>query len=619
MTRRAICSVRMEEASYTPSRANSPKYQLLMELGKGGMGVVHLAMSRGPQGFTKLLVLKIMRRELLGEPEPLQMFLEEARISARLAHPNIVHVFEVGEHEGCPCIVMEYLEGQPLSSMLVRAPEKPPLPLHLQVLAQGAGGPARRARAARLRRHVAEAGSPRRLAAQRVRALRRPGQGARLRHRQGGRLRDRDAHRQPQGEDPVHVARAADPRSARSPRRRLFRRRADVGGAGAPAHVGRDGRGRGDARPPQSQDPAAARGQSHPRRAARDLRARAGARSRRSLSDAPRRSSATSRSICKACPSRAAPRSWARSCARSSASCARRPRSSSTFTSSRRSRARARRATRRTRRRTDPPSHATPAHRREPDPRGGAAVAAAMSIDGATGEALTRAYPPPAAAALDPSAVTVTPTPAQPSRHWNRLVVVGAIGGLLAFLLAGASFLRGGTIHAEAKRADEAAAALGPASPAPVPTVRARLQAVRQRVRVDRSPRLRLRRRELPVVPRVQRHRALQPEARVRSRDLLPVVRRLRRRLSQRMRDRSAHRSRSLRLLLAQVPGAGARAARVRRHLHDLALRKRLRRLQRRGGRRLRDQHPDRRRDTAGIAASPAGPGQKCRHGECAR
>jgi serine/threonine-protein kinase len=97
-------------------------------------------MSRGPQGFTKLLVLKIMRRELLGEPELLQMFLEEARISARLAHPNIVHVFEVGEHEGCPCIVMEYLEGQPLSSMLVRAPEKPPLALHLQVLAKALTG-----------------------------------------------------------------------------------------------------------------------------------------------------------------------------------------------------------------------------------------------------------------------------------------------------------------------------------------------------------------------------------------------------------------------------------------------------------------------------------------------
>jgi serine/threonine-protein kinase len=133
----------MTESNYTPSssRGNGGnKYQLVMELGKGGMGIAHLAMSRGPQGFTKLLVLKIMRRELVSENDLHQMFLEEARISARLAHPNIVHVFEVDEHEGCPCIVMEYLEGQPLSSLLTRAPERPPLPLHLHILSRTLAG-----------------------------------------------------------------------------------------------------------------------------------------------------------------------------------------------------------------------------------------------------------------------------------------------------------------------------------------------------------------------------------------------------------------------------------------------------------------------------------------------
>ena len=130
----------MEENSYTPVRETGSKYQLLMELGKGGMGVVHLAMSRGPQGFTKLLVLKIMRRELLGDEELHCMFMEEARISARLAHPNIVHIYEVGEHEGCPSIAMEYLEGQPLSSLLVRAPEKMPRHLRLHVLSKALAG-----------------------------------------------------------------------------------------------------------------------------------------------------------------------------------------------------------------------------------------------------------------------------------------------------------------------------------------------------------------------------------------------------------------------------------------------------------------------------------------------
>jgi serine/threonine-protein kinase len=60
-----------------------PKYQLLMELGRGGMGVVHLAVSRGPSGFTKLVVLKIMRKQLVGDADLHRMFLEEARVSPR--------------------------------------------------------------------------------------------------------------------------------------------------------------------------------------------------------------------------------------------------------------------------------------------------------------------------------------------------------------------------------------------------------------------------------------------------------------------------------------------------------------------------------------------------------
>jgi serine/threonine protein kinase len=130
----------MDEQNYTPGKSGGSKYQILMELGRGGMGVVHLAMSRGPRGFTKLLVLKIMRRELVGDDELHRMFLEEARISARLAHPNIVQLYEVSDHEGSPTIVMEYLEGQPLSSIVVGAPAKLPLPLHLYILSKTLAG-----------------------------------------------------------------------------------------------------------------------------------------------------------------------------------------------------------------------------------------------------------------------------------------------------------------------------------------------------------------------------------------------------------------------------------------------------------------------------------------------
>ncbi|MGD0675491.1 MAG: protein kinase [Polyangiaceae bacterium] len=114
----------------TPVRA---RYQVLMEVGRGGMGIVHLAMTRGPQGFVKLVVLKRLHPELVGSEAATRMFLEEARISARLAHPNVVQVYEVIEHEGAPTMVMEYLEGRPLSTVLDEDPSRFSAAMHLHV------------------------------------------------------------------------------------------------------------------------------------------------------------------------------------------------------------------------------------------------------------------------------------------------------------------------------------------------------------------------------------------------------------------------------------------------------------------------------------------------------
>lgn len=123
-----------DERVQTPSGREPrwQKYQAVMELGRGGMGVVHLAMSRGPQGFLKLVVLKMLKSQLLGDHSAHQMFLEEARISARLSHPNLVQVYEVIEYDGLPTMVMEYLEGQPLSALHGDSAEHV-LPLHLQL------------------------------------------------------------------------------------------------------------------------------------------------------------------------------------------------------------------------------------------------------------------------------------------------------------------------------------------------------------------------------------------------------------------------------------------------------------------------------------------------------
>jgi serine/threonine protein kinase len=92
------------------------RYRRILELGQGGMASVHLAVGRGPGGFNKLVVLKTMRSHLVADAEMRQLFLAEARLSARLNHPNVVQVYEVLDST-LPCIVMEFLEGQSLAAI----------------------------------------------------------------------------------------------------------------------------------------------------------------------------------------------------------------------------------------------------------------------------------------------------------------------------------------------------------------------------------------------------------------------------------------------------------------------------------------------------------------------
>jgi serine/threonine-protein kinase len=110
------------------------RYRLVAELGRGGMADVFLALVRGPADFNKLLVVKRLRPHLGEEQEFLQMFLDEARLAARLSHPNIVQTLEVGEADGQYYISMEYLEGQPLNRILRRCRDVATLPTLLRVM-----------------------------------------------------------------------------------------------------------------------------------------------------------------------------------------------------------------------------------------------------------------------------------------------------------------------------------------------------------------------------------------------------------------------------------------------------------------------------------------------------
>src|SRR6266851_3927796 len=118
------------------------KYRPIIELGQGGTANIFLAVAHGPSGFNKLVVLKALKSSLAGDPEFQRMFLNEARLAARLNHPNIVQTYEVFEEGGLPIIVMEYLEGQALSSIVARADEHRPLtmPMHLRIIAETLSG-----------------------------------------------------------------------------------------------------------------------------------------------------------------------------------------------------------------------------------------------------------------------------------------------------------------------------------------------------------------------------------------------------------------------------------------------------------------------------------------------
>ena len=105
----------------TPRLTTLGKYRLIAEIGHGGMAEVFLSVMEGPGNFSKLIALKVLRQQFAEDAEGREMFLNEARLAARLNHPNIVQTYEVGDTSGRHFIAMEYLEGQPYSRVLHRS------------------------------------------------------------------------------------------------------------------------------------------------------------------------------------------------------------------------------------------------------------------------------------------------------------------------------------------------------------------------------------------------------------------------------------------------------------------------------------------------------------------
>ncbi len=122
-----------------PKVGDLGRYRLIAELARGGMGVVYLALVGGPGGFNKLFVVKELKAHLAEDPALVRMFVEEARLAAKLNHPNVVQTIEVGNDGNRHFIAMEFLDGQSLSRALNRARRDGgalPLNHQLYVLAQ---------------------------------------------------------------------------------------------------------------------------------------------------------------------------------------------------------------------------------------------------------------------------------------------------------------------------------------------------------------------------------------------------------------------------------------------------------------------------------------------------
>jgi serine/threonine protein kinase len=82
------------------------------------MAEVQLALQRGPAGFEKLVVVKLVHENLASQKPFVDMLLDEARVAALVKHPNVVDIYDLGEAEGRYFIAMEYLEGEPLLAVL---------------------------------------------------------------------------------------------------------------------------------------------------------------------------------------------------------------------------------------------------------------------------------------------------------------------------------------------------------------------------------------------------------------------------------------------------------------------------------------------------------------------
>ena len=118
------------------------RYELLVPIAQGGTAAVWAARMKGPRGFEKIVAAKVMLTELLDDPDAETMFLDEARLVARIRHPNVAEVLDLGEERGVLFLVMEWVDGEPLTVIAreARALGGVPLNIALKIAKQACAG-----------------------------------------------------------------------------------------------------------------------------------------------------------------------------------------------------------------------------------------------------------------------------------------------------------------------------------------------------------------------------------------------------------------------------------------------------------------------------------------------
>jgi serine/threonine protein kinase len=119
---------------FPPTQPTAPRrfgqYLLIRKLAEGGMAEIFLAKHTGAEGFERDVVIKCMLDHFSRHQDFIAMFLDEARLAARLHHPNIVQITDLGMADGRYFICMEYLAGEDLEMVVARAgQQRQPVPI----------------------------------------------------------------------------------------------------------------------------------------------------------------------------------------------------------------------------------------------------------------------------------------------------------------------------------------------------------------------------------------------------------------------------------------------------------------------------------------------------------